>query len=141
MIAHTPVAILTRSRSDPDQLGQVGEVCREPVDDDEQLEHLEVARRRLTVRAALGRKLTIEVGKELWPGSNLEPVAIQLGWDSDSAISCSTRLRVRARSSGGASSRFVTMLASKTARRSAGVICSRSSAVTILDATGSTIVT
>ena len=47
-----------------DQPRQVVELDREAIDDPDQLEHLEVIRRRFAVRSAFGTELAVEVFKE-----------------------------------------------------------------------------
>ncbi len=76
---------------------------------------LEIAGGRLPVRPALVTELTIQIVKEVEAGAYRAAGAAHPSWDSDSAMCCSALARALSTRRCGASSRSVTMLASKTA--------------------------
>ena len=117
------------------QDGKVFESDGELLNDLQQFERLEVTRRRLTVGPTLTWKLAIEIVEEVERRSHLAAFSAHPSRDSDSAMRCSTLARARSTSPWGASSRFVTMLASKRTRRSVGLIASSSAAVTTCSGT------
>jgi hypothetical protein len=118
-----------------DERRQIVEAGGELLDDVEKFECLEVGRRWFAVRTSFRSKLSVEILEERRRCSDLI-AAWAHAWsvDSVSAMIFSTRARTRARNSGGTWSRSVTMLASKIALRSVGLICSSSAAVQIFDA-------
>ena len=123
--------MIVGSPSDPDS---------EAFDDPEQLEHLEVVRRRLATWSALGRKLPVEILEEPRGRTN-SSAARTHRWRGLSAPSglAASRERTRSRNGAGTEVRSVRSEAAKAASCSAGVIASSSSAVYTLRATATTV--
>ena len=98
-----------------DQLGEVVEPGRKPIDDLEEFEHLEVVCRRLAVGPSLGWQLPIKVLEESGGRTNDPPRFGHPSRMSASAMRSWTRLRTLSRSAGGMPSRLKTRLDSKMA--------------------------
>ena len=82
-----------------DQLGQIVELLSEPVNDAQQLDRLEVRRRRFAFRSPLGAQLAVEVLEEPVRRPDLTPIGQDRWVGSVSSIRRRIRSRVRANSS------------------------------------------
>jgi hypothetical protein len=112
-----------------EQTRQAIEADSKPLNDLQQLERLKVVGRWLPVVAPLPRELPVEVPEELCGGSNLATPARHDAGVSAASIRPASRARVGSTKSVGASRRSVTTEASNSSERSAGDMCSSSTAV------------
>jgi hypothetical protein len=74
-----------------DQPRQVIELDCEAIDDPNQLEHLEIVRRRFAVRSPLGSQLAVEVLEEPRRRTNDASRELTSGWEPTRSVRCAAR--------------------------------------------------